>query len=126
VPSAVFATSSDWSLSLLRRPTGQSVISLLRAVAGGANNQLADPKDAERLRARGIVYAPDFVINSGGAIAILGLETQGWTRERAEKEVVETIRRALQRIFRAAAVEGITTEAAASQIAEERLSGQEG
>jgi leucine dehydrogenase len=96
-----------------------------RAVAGGANNQLADPEDAERLRLGGIVYAPDFVINSGGAIAILGLETQGWTRERAEKEVVETIRRALRRIFEIAAAEGITTEVAACQIAEERLSGQE-
>ena len=93
-----------------------------RAVAGGANNQLAGPDDAESLRARGIVYAPDFVINSGGALAILGLETQGWTRERAEREVVETIRRALRRIFEVAAAGGITTEAAATQIAKERLS----
>jgi leucine dehydrogenase len=97
-----------------------------RAVAGGANNQLTHPEDAERLRARGIVYAPDFVINSGGALAILGLETQGWGRERAEREVVETIRLALQRIFEVAAAEDITTEAAACQIAEDRLSEQEG
>lgn len=97
-----------------------------RAVAGGANNQLAEPQDAESLRARGIVYAPDFVVNCGGALAILGLETQGWTRERAESEVVNTIRRALRRIFEVAAAEGKTTEAAARQIAEQRLSGREG
>jgi leucine dehydrogenase len=97
-----------------------------RVVAGGANNQLADPRDAESLRVRGIVYAPDFVINSGGALAILGLETQGWTRARAEREVVETIHRALGQIFEVAAAQGITTEAAASQIAEERLSGRGG
>ena len=95
-----------------------------RAVAGGANNQLADPRDAESLRARGVVYAPDFVINSGGALAILGLETHGWTRARAEREVVETVRRALGQIFEVVAAEGITTEAAASQIAGERLSGR--
>jgi glutamate dehydrogenase/leucine dehydrogenase len=93
-----------------------------RAVAGGANNQLARPEDAESLRARGILYAPDYVINVGGAMAILGLETQGWTQEGAEKQVVESVRRALRQIFEVAATERITTEAAARQIAEERLS----
>ena len=93
-----------------------------RAVAGGANNQLAGPEDAERLRARGILYAPDYVINVGGAMALLGLETQGWTQERAEKEVAESVRRALRQIFELAVTEDITTEAAARHIAEERLS----
>jgi leucine dehydrogenase len=93
-----------------------------RVVAGGANNQLACPEDAESLRARGILYAPDYVINVGGALAILGLETQGWTQERAEKEVVESVRHALRQIFEVAATERILTEVAARQIAEERLS----
>jgi leucine dehydrogenase len=93
-----------------------------RAVAGGANNQLASPEDAESLRARGILYAPDYVVNVGGAMAILGLETQGWTQERAEKEVVESVGRALQEVFKLAATEGITTEAAARRIAEGHLS----
>ena len=39
-------------------------------VAGGANNQLALPEDGERLHARGILYAPDYVINAGGIINI--------------------------------------------------------
>jgi leucine dehydrogenase len=93
-----------------------------RAVAGGANNQLASPKDAESLRAGGILYAPDYVVNVGGAMAILGLETLGWTQDRAEKEVTESVRRALRQIFELAATEDITTEAAARRIAEERLS----
>jgi leucine dehydrogenase len=93
-----------------------------QAVAGGANNQLAGPEDAESLRARGILYAPDYVINVGGAMALLGLETQGWTQERAKKEVAESVRRALRQVFELAATEGITTEAAARHIAEERLS----
>src|SRR3954471_23597872 len=39
-------------------------------VAGGANNQLATPDDGERLHARGILYAPDYVINAGGIINV--------------------------------------------------------
>jgi len=39
-------------------------------VAGGANNQLATPQDGERLHARGILYAPDYVINAGGIINV--------------------------------------------------------
>lgn len=93
-----------------------------RVVAGGANNQLANPEDAESLRAKGILYAPDYVTNVGGAMAILGLELQGWTRERAEKEVIESVRQALRLVFELADSEGITTHAAAQRIAEERLS----
>jgi leucine dehydrogenase len=50
-----------------------------RIVAGSANNQLAEPEAAELLRARGILYAPDYVINGGGAIALVGLEQLGWS-----------------------------------------------
>jgi glutamate dehydrogenase/leucine dehydrogenase len=92
-----------------------------RAVVGGANNQLAEPEDAERLRDRDILYAPDFVVNVGGAMAGLGLETQGWTRKRAEKEVFQNVQRALHRVFELAAAEGITTDAAALRIAKKRL-----
>jgi leucine dehydrogenase len=93
-----------------------------RAVAGGANNQLASAEDAERLRARGILYAPDYVINIGGAMAIPGLEVMGWTREQAEREVVESVQRTLRQVFELAVAKGITTEAAARLIAEEHLS----
>ena len=40
------------------------------AVAGGANNQLATPADGDRLHARGILYAPDYVANAGGIINV--------------------------------------------------------
>lgn len=93
-----------------------------RAVVGGANNQLSCQEDAERLRARSILYAPDYVVNVGGAMAILGMELQGWTRERAEGEVVDGVRGALRRVIEAADAEGTTTEVAARHIAEERLS----
>jgi glutamate dehydrogenase/leucine dehydrogenase len=91
-------------------------------VVGGANNQLAETKDAERLQARGILYAPDYVVNVGGAMLLLGVETQGWTQERVEQEVVESVQRALWHVFELAATRGITASAAANQIAGERLS----
>jgi leucine dehydrogenase len=93
-----------------------------RVVAGGANNQLAEPKDAERLKDRGILYAPDYVINVGGAMFLVGMETQGWTQEQMKKEVTKGIQNVLQQIFELAATKSVTTEAAARQIAEKRLS----
>lgn len=93
-----------------------------RAVVGGANNQLAEDRDAERLQARGILYAPDYVVNAGGALFVLGVETQGWTRQQGEQEVIASVRRALQQVFQLVSRAGITTDAAAKQMAEERLS----
>lgn len=92
-----------------------------RVVVGGANNQLADPRDAERLRARGILYAPDYVVNVGGAMAIIGMENLEWRPERARREVVENVRRALKKVFDLADKKDISTEAAAVRIAQERL-----
>ena len=53
-------------------------------VAGGANNQLATPEDGDRLHARGVLYAPDYVINAGGIINVT-LEYLG-QGDRAEVE----------------------------------------
>jgi leucine dehydrogenase len=93
-----------------------------RVVAGGANNQLAEPKDAKRLKDRGVLYAPDYVINVGGAMFLIGMETQNWSQEYMENEVTEGIQHVLQQIFELAATKGITTDAAARQVAEKRLS----
>jgi leucine dehydrogenase len=93
-----------------------------RAVVGSANNQLATQRDADRLAERGVLYAPDFVVNAGGAIAITGQEALGWTRERAEREV-RAIGDTLRRVLTIAAGSGINPDAAARRIAEERLRG---
>ena len=93
-----------------------------RVVAGGANNQLAEPNDAKRLKDRGILYAPDYAINVGGAMCLIGMETQDWTQEHMENEVTDGIRNVLQQIFELAVTKGITTEAAARLVAEKRLS----
>jgi leucine dehydrogenase len=92
-----------------------------RIIAGGANNQLAQPEHAETLREKGILYAPDYVVNVGGAMGITGMELLGWTREEAGAKVDNSVRSALQRIFHISETEGITTEEAARRIAEERL-----
>ena len=57
--------------------TATSIAALdVAIVAGGANNQMATPTDAQRLHDRGILYAPDYVINAGGIINV-GLEYLG-------------------------------------------------
>jgi leucine dehydrogenase len=91
-----------------------------RIVAGSANNQLAEPEDAERLREAGIVYAPDFVINAGGVLNSLGVEHLGWTREQIEERLAG-IGDTLEEIYAKADAEAITTEAAAEQLAKSRL-----
>jgi len=92
-----------------------------RAVVGGANNQLADSTDAERLQERDILYAPDYVVNVGGAMAVIGIETMGWSPQEAERQVMDSVRGALDRIFEMTSAEGITTDEAASRLADEHL-----
>ena len=112
--------SGEWTA--LGRVLSRETIPRLscRAIAGAANDQLADPADAERLRERGILYAPDFVVNAGGAVAITGMEAMGWSPARAEREV-RGIGETLSRVFERAEREGISTDAAARRLAAERL-----
>jgi leucine dehydrogenase len=92
-----------------------------RAVVGAANNQLATPDDGGRLRDRGIVYAPDFVANAGGAIAAVGMEILGWSPEEARRRLVELIGGNLTETYQIAEDRGIDTAAAARGLAERRL-----
>jgi leucine dehydrogenase len=94
-----------------------------RVVAGAANNPLATVEDAERLRARGILYAPDFVINGGGAIHLLGREQLGWTVPQVE-QATDRIATTLARVLRDAEAASITPLAAALALAAERLAVQ--
>jgi leucine dehydrogenase len=109
-PCAVGATLNERTIPRLR----------CRVVAGAANNQLATLEDGERLRGAGILYAPDYVINSGGALHGIGLERLGWDGERLEREVAG-IGDTLTAIFASAEAEGITPDAAAERLAAERL-----
>ncbi len=92
-----------------------------RAVVGAANNQLAEPEDAHRLAAAGVVYAPDFVVNAGGVINIAEeLRPGGYDPARA-RVAVGRIAGNLTRVLEVARDEAITTEAAAERVAERRI-----
>ena len=109
-PCAVGGTLSADSISQLR----------CRIVAGSANNQLATPEDAQRLHDRGILYAPDYVINAGGVIQLLGLEDYGWDEADLERNLA-TIGDTLRMLFRTADEDGLTPAAAAERVAAERI-----
>jgi leucine dehydrogenase len=69
-----------------------------RAVVGSANNQLGDDSDADRLHERGILYAPDFIANGGGALAF-GLIHRGVTDEREIARRLAGIETTLDQVF---------------------------
>jgi len=88
-------------------------------IAGAANNQLAEPRHGERLREKGILYAPDYVINAGGLINVYG-ELHEWSAERSKRQASD-IYATLLRIYEMAEERGTPTEAAANQLAEDRI-----
>ena len=55
-------------------------------ICGAANNQLATPEDGARLAARGVLYCPDYVINSGGIVSVAA-EYLGWSVDEVERRV---------------------------------------
>jgi len=109
-PCAVGGTLSSATIPSLR----------CHVVAGSANNQLAAPEDADLLRERGILYAPDFVINAGGAIYNVAAEALGWDGDRIER-ALEGIGATLREVFARADADGVSTGRAADALARERL-----
>lgn len=93
-----------------------------RAVCGPANNPLAARTGAERLAGRGILYAPDFVVNAGGVI-YLDLEAKKLGTRPEIMERVSAIGATLRRIYDEAETRGVTPLAAAEGLAAERLAG---
>jgi leucine dehydrogenase len=89
-------------------------------VAGPANNQLADEHaHVKMLGDRGILYAPDYVVNAGGLINVAS-ELEGYSQSRALKQaenIYDTVRKVLIR----ASEEGISTVQAANRFAEDRI-----
>lgn len=92
-----------------------------RAVVGCANNQLAEAADAERLRERGILFAPDYVVNAGGIIQLIGLEDEGWDETQLEERLAG-IGTTLRALFAEADAAGITPAEAAERLVHRRLS----
>ncbi len=90
-----------------------------RIVCGGANNQLATRGVAEQLRDRGILYAPDYLVNAGGVIQVED-ERHGFSFARAQSKA-SGIFDVARRVFRHADEEGTSPAVAADRLAEERM-----
>jgi valine dehydrogenase (NAD+) len=89
-------------------------------VCGGANNQLAHPGIEKLLADRGVLYAPDYVVNAGGVIQVAD-ERSGFNFERAQARA-EQIFGTTRQIFALAGTEGVPPAVAADRLAERRMS----
>ncbi|HEY4596707.1 MAG TPA: Glu/Leu/Phe/Val dehydrogenase [Thermoanaerobaculia bacterium] len=108
-PCALGAVINDESIPRLR----------CRIVAGAANNQLKEDRHGQELHDRGILYAPDYVINAGGLINVYN-ELVGYNREVAMR-MAGGIFANMARLFEIARAQSIPTYLAADRLAEERI-----
>lgn len=92
----------------------------VEAIAGGANNQLLEPRHGDLLEQRGILYAPDYAANAGGVINGCCREMLGWDQARTNAKI-DAIFETLLKIFEIASREKVATYKAADQLAEETL-----
>ena len=121
-PDEIYAVDADvYAPSALGATINDQTIPVLKAkiVAGAANNVLAETRHGDELHRRGVLYAPDYVINAGGLINVCG-ELNQWSAERSMRKAGD-IYATLLRIFELADAEGIPTYRAADRIAEERI-----
>ncbi len=109
-PCALGATVNDETLAKLK----------CSVIAGAANNQLADEqKHGAAVMAKGILYAPDFLINAGGIINC-AWERKGYNRKAALNQT-ENIYNTAMAIFKRSQAEKIPTYLAANEAAEHRV-----
>ncbi|MEQ8762829.1 MAG: Glu/Leu/Phe/Val dehydrogenase dimerization domain-containing protein [Planctomycetota bacterium] len=92
-----------------------------RIVAGAANNQLLAPEHGDRLLEKGILYAPDYVINAGGIINVSVELLEGGYHEDVALAKIRNIHDALLEIFQMSREQRISTDRAALQVAQQRL-----
>lgn len=121
-PDDIYGVECDvWSPCAVGEVLNPETIPRLkcRIVAGLANNQLAEPGHVDLLVDKGILYAPDFVFNSGALIAVTE-EIAGYSPERAKRRA-ENIYVVLTEVFLLSRERGLTTAEAANAFAEERI-----
>jgi leucine dehydrogenase len=109
-PCALGATVNDTTLAKLK----------CKIICGAANNQLADEViHGEMVGNKGILYAPDYVVNAGGIINVY-YELEGYNRERAMAHA-EKIYDTTFNLFQLAKKEGLPTYMAANHLGEQRI-----
>jgi valine dehydrogenase (NAD+) len=90
-----------------------------KVVCGAANNQLAHPGIEKALEDRGVLYAPDYCVNSGGLIQVAD-ELEGFSFERAQQRAAGIFDTTLA-VFERAAADGVPPAIAADRLAEARM-----
>jgi leucine dehydrogenase len=121
-PDDVYGTPADiFSPCALGAVINDDTLDVLKVdiVAGAANNQLAEARHGKVLHERGIVYAPDYVINAGGICNVFG-ELEGWTAEQS-MEKAGGIYECLLLVLGQALAEDIPTSEAADRMARQRI-----
>ncbi|MEY2756972.1 MAG: hypothetical protein RIR33_750 [Pseudomonadota bacterium] len=123
-PNEIYGVAADiFSPNALGAIVNPETLPRLKAkvIAGGANNQLATPEMGDRLREKGIVYAPDYVINGGGIInvaaEISGAYDPAWVEAKLHR-LIQTLADVLDQAQR----EGRATNRVADEIARSRIS----
>ena len=108
-PCALGATINDDTIPKLKA----------KIIAGSANNQLKSDIHGDIIHEKGIIYTPDYILNSGGVINVAD-ELNGYNHSRAMKKV-DTIYNSLTTVFEISNRDNIPTYVAADRMAEERI-----
>ncbi len=121
-PDEIYEVAADvFAPCALEGAINQDTLPRLKAgiICGTANNQLADAATGEELHRRGILYAPDYVVNAGGVMNV-SLEIDGYNRERAMR-LIRSIYHNLEKVFALSSREDIPPQLAADRMAEARI-----
>jgi leucine dehydrogenase len=108
-PCALGATVNDNTIDRLK----------CKIVAGAANNQLAEKRHGDILREKGMLYAPDYLINAGGVMNV-SIEFEGWSDDKATR-MVDTIFDKTMEVFKISEDQNIPVYRATDVLAEARL-----
>ncbi|OUR93659.1 leucine dehydrogenase [Halobacteriovorax marinus] len=108
-PCALGATINDSTIDRIK----------CKIVAGAANNQLAEDRHGEILRQKGILYAPDYLINAGGLMNV-SIEFEGWSDSKSSR-MVDTIYDTTLRVFAISEEQNIPVNKATDVLAESRI-----
>ena len=108
-PCALGATVNDQTIDRLK----------VKIICGAANNQLAENRHGDMLKEKGILYAPDYLINAGGVMNV-SIEFEGWSAEKSTRMVDKIYDTALQ-IFKLSDEQNIPVYKATDLMAEQRI-----
>ena len=108
-PCALGATINDQTIDRLK----------VKIICGAANNQLAENRHGDMLKEKGVLYAPDYLINAGGVMNV-SIEFEGWSAEKATK-MVDKIFDTTLKIFKLSDEQNIPVYKATDLMAEQRI-----